>query len=251
MKLADMLPIVKEYRSGKRFLNDQVYLDGQIKNDLEETKEPTRTDILNFLLSTRKGKTTYLEIGVKNPADNHDHIIADEKYSVDPGYEYEKNPVDFKMTSDEFFELLSNQKILSSNIKFDVIFIDGLHLSEQVDKDIINALKFIKNDGFIVLHDCNPPTEWHARENYYYFNTPAGGFWNGTTWKAFLKWRFDSSVNSCCIDTDWGIGILSKEQLIGKSIEKSNPFFEFKVLDENRKHDLNLIDFDEFKSMLS
>lgn len=34
------------------------------------------------------------------------------------------------MTSDDFFIKLENNEILD-NIKFDVIFIDGLHLAEQ------------------------------------------------------------------------------------------------------------------------
>jgi hypothetical protein len=152
------------------------------------------------------------------------------------------------LTSDDFFQKLSANEILSNDIKFDVIFIDGLHLAEQVDKDIYNALKYIKNDGFIVLHDCNPPTEWHARESYEFRNTPAGGSWNGTTWKAFLKWRSNPSINSCCIDSDWGIGILSKGFKVGKTTELiNNPFFEFRKLEKNRKDYLNLINFDSFK----
>ena len=63
---------------------------------------------------------------------------------------------------------------LSRDVKFDLIFIDGLHLANQVQKDIENSLKFIKDEGFIVLHDCNPPSEYHQREDYSYVNSPAG-----------------------------------------------------------------------------
>ncbi len=244
------IPLIRHYVAGKRLLNDPYYQDGQEKSHSETLKMPKRTEIINFLLSKTKGKTVYLEIGVRNPDDNYSHIVADEKYSVDPGLEHERNPVDFKMTSDKFYELLSNNRILSSKIKFDVIFIDGLHFAEQVDRDIINSLRFIKSDGFIVLHDCNPPTEWHARENYYYANTPAKGNWNGTTWKAFLKWRFSSLVNSCCIDSDWGVGILSKERQIGRCIKEVNQFFEIKDLIEHKDDYLNLISFCDFKMLL-
>lgn len=188
-----------------------------------------------------------MEIGVRNPSDNFNHINATKKCSVDPGVEYEQNPADFKMTSDDFFRKLSNSELLNNNIKFDVIFIDGLHLAEQVDKDISNSLKYIKNDGFIVLHDCNPPTEWHAREYYRYWHTPAQAYWNGTTWKAFLKWRCTPLINSCCIDSDWGVGILSKKHKIGEHTEPINSFFEFNNFDKNRKKSLNLVDFDTFK----
>lgn len=154
------------------------------------------------------------------------------------------------MTSDEFFSKLNANEILFSDIQFDVIFIDGLHLAEQVDKDIANALKYIKQDGFIVLHDCNPPTQWHDREDYYYRYTPGGGIWNGTTWKAFLKWRGNSNINSCCIDTDWGLGILSKKQKLGKPFSHSNEFYEFNTFEQNKKEYLNLMSFKELKTLL-
>jgi hypothetical protein len=240
--------LVKYYFKGKNFLNDPHYLSVQTKNRDEISKSPKRTTIINFLLSLNQNDTCYLEIGVRNPKHNFSSINATKKYSVDPGIEFKTNPVDFKMTSDTFFEKLSRNEILSNDIKFDVIFIDGLHLADQVDRDIENAFKYVKDDGFVVLHDCNPPTEWHARESYDYRNTPAGGKWNGTTWKAFLKWRFNSSVNSCCIDSDWGVGILSKKYPIGKHIDVVNPFFEYNTLEENRKKHLNLIDFESFKN---
>ena len=134
-------------------------------NHRESLKRPSRTQVINFLLSLSHEDTHYLEIGVRNPKDNYDHIKATTKYSVDPGIEFKENPVDFQLTSDDFFKKLSANEILSNDIQFDVIFIDGLHLAEQVDKDIYNALKYIKSDGFIVLHDCSPPSEWHARES--------------------------------------------------------------------------------------
>ncbi len=251
MKLLKLIKPIKYYLGGRRFLNDQCYQEGQEKSKLESLKKPTRTQIINYLLSEADGETSYLEIGVRNPNDNYSHIVASEKYSVDPGVEFKEAPVDYMMTSDEFFERLSNNEILSSKIKFDLIFIDGLHLAEQVDRDIVNSLRYIKDDGFVVLHDCNPPTEWHARENYYYHYSPAGGYWNGTTWKAFLKWRFDPSVNSCCIDSDWGVGILSKNRSIGQCIEEANQFFEFDDFFENRDEYLNLMSFDDFKRLLA
>jgi len=242
---------IKYYLKGRNILNDQWYQVGQESTRLELLKKPSRTEIINYLLSNVNGETSYLEIGVRNPNDNYNHIIANKKYSVDPGIEFKENPVDYKMTSDKFFELLASNKILSSKIKFDLIFIDGLHRAEQVDRDMINSMKYIKDDGFVVLHDCNPPTEWHASENYDYRNSPAWGDWNGTTWKAFLKWRFNSSINSCCIDSDWGVGILSKKRLIGQSIKETNQFFEFSNLIKNRKEYLNLMDFNDFKELIS
>lgn len=239
------------YVKGKNFLNDPHYIDERKKDEEEMMKKPLRTEIINFILSQFNRETCYLEIGVRNPADNFNHIKANLKYSVDPGIEFEENPVDFKLTSDVFFKKLNENKILSSEIKFDLIFIDGLHLANQVDRDINNAMNFIKDDGFIVLHDCNPPTEWHTRNEYSYFNTPSFLNWSGTTWKAFLKWRCNSSIQSCCIDSDFGVGILSKKHMIGQNLENKIQFYEFKDLDDNREAYLNLISFDYFKKLIT
>lgn len=241
---------IKYYAKGKNFFNNFLFLEAQKKNKQEILKKPFRSEIINYLLSLNPKDAFYLEIGVRNPAHNFSHIKATNKYSVDPGLEFKQNPVDFKMTSDDFFKKLSNHEILSKDIKFDVIFIDGLHLAEQVDRDISNSLKYIKDEGFIVLHDCNPPTQWHARESFNYWLTPAQHYWNGTTWKAFLKWRCSPIVNSCCIDADWGVGILSRKQQIGKHIKFNNPFYEFETLNKKREESLNLLNFETFKKLI-
>ena len=49
------------------------------------------------------------------------------------------------MTSDKFFK---------DNEKFDIIFIDGLHTFEQTIKDIDNSIKFLRDKGVILIHDC-------------------------------------------------------------------------------------------------
>ncbi|MEP1035078.1 class I SAM-dependent methyltransferase [Ekhidna sp.] len=215
----------------------------------ELKKTPSRTEVINFLLGKIEGKTTYLEIGVRNPDDNFNHINATSKYSVDPGVEFESNPVDFKMTSDEFFTALRNGEVLK-DVKFDIIFVDGLHLADQVDRDIQNSLEFINTDGYVLLHDCNPLSVWHAREFYNYKLSPAGGHWNGTTWKAFAKARQRSDLSSCCLDTDWGIGIITQSKTLGKPNQVENPYYEYFVLEENRKETLNLMSFEEFKLLL-
>jgi hypothetical protein len=235
------------YRLGRRVQNDPYHIVGEELNHNELTKTPLRSDIINFLLELMGRDAKYLEIGVRFPEQNFDKISTANKYGVDPGFENKNNPVDFKLTSDEFFKKLRKGEILDCSIKFDVIFIDGLHLAEQVNQDIENALQFIKEDGFILVHDCNPPSAFHANEIHDYKLSPAKGFWNGTTWKAFFKYRQRNDLYSCCIDTDWGVGLISKQLNIGESAQVKNPFFEYRILEKYRKESLNLISFDEFK----
>ena len=188
------------YEGVRRLLSDKYHFDAIQKSEVEARKTPVRSDIINYLLSSvGKKETNYLEIGVRNPANNFDKIKSSTKYSVDPGVEFKENPVDFKLTSDEFFDQLRSGKILEPGLRFDVIFVDGLHTADQTDRDIINSLEFITPGGFVVLHDCNPPTESHARENYEYWASPAMDYWSGTTWKAFFKHRKRSiSILSLC-----------------------------------------------------
>jgi hypothetical protein len=241
-----------KYNLGNRLLNDSFHINADVKSQEERNKKPLRTDIINFLLaSLNKEDLKYLEIGVNNPEDNFNKINSKFKYGVDPGIDFKANPVDFKMTSDEFFNQIRSGKILYSDIKFDVIFIDGLHLADQVEKDIKNSLDFIRDDGFIVMHDCNPPTEFHARESFYYEISPAKGSWNGTTWKAFFKLRQSLEVYSCCVNSDWGVGVISKKINLGKPTTIENPFFEYSIFTNNRIDSLNLIDFECLKKMIS
>lgn len=228
--------------------HNSFHKEGIQQNQKEGTKVISRTDIINHLLGERENPY-YLEIGVRNPEDNFNHIESKNKYSVDPGVEFGSNPVDFKMTSDIFFERIKSKEILK-DVRFDVIFIDGLHLAEQVERDINNSLNLIKEDGFIVMHDCNPPSEWHARETYEYKLSPAKGCWNGTTWKAFVRARAKKDIFSCCIDTDWGVGIISKKIKLGIPTNIENPFWEFDIFERNRTAMLNLVSFEEFKEKL-
>ena len=248
-----MISKIKErYYLGATYKINSYHINVPRLSEIELEKRPLRFDIINYLLSQKQEKeTVYLEIGVRNPNDNFNRINANVKYSVDPGVEYKINPVDFKMESDSFFEALENGDLLFPSIKFDVIFIDGLHLAEQVERDIKNALKYIKDDGFIILHDCNPPTEYHAREEYCYDLSPAQYCWNGTAWKAFYKFRLNKTVSCACIDSDWGVGIIAKKKYF-ESLEKNiNPFFEYKILDINREKILNLMSFERFKKIIN
>lgn len=242
--------IFRTYRKGFLFLSNPIYLSGRKNVHLEKRKEGNRTETINLILKTFSRDTKYLEIGTRNPAHNFDHINANTKYSVDPGVEFKKNPVDFKMTSDEFFERKKANKILNKDLLFDVIFIDGLHLADQVNRDICNAFEHLSDDGFIILHDCNPPTEWHARETYHYRYSPAGGIWNGTSWKAYYSWRCKTDIYSICVDTDWGIGILSKNEKIGNNTINENPYYEFSKMYKNKIEHLNLVSFNDFKKIL-
>lgn len=148
----------------------------------------TRTDIINHLIKSR-GYKTYLEIGMDNPAYNFLHIICENKESCDPylndNYDARynrnnlpdivKNNLTYHMTSDEMFKTIPIDK------KWDIIFIDGLHVENQVSKDIANAVMHLNEGGCVVLHDSIPRSYAAQVEE------RMQDEWNGTVWKAVAK----------------------------------------------------------------
>jgi SAM-dependent methyltransferase len=143
------------------------------------------------------------------------------------------------MTSDDFFSELSE------NDMFDVIFIDGLHLDHQVNKDIENGLKHLKEGGTILLHDCNPPTKYHAAESPVY-SEPANGDWNGTVYLSLINLRlYRNNLRLRTVDSDWGVGILTRE-----TSETLNAFpndaMSWEFFYENKQEILDLITVEEF-----
>jgi predicted O-methyltransferase YrrM len=149
-----------------------------------------RYDIINALIKKHDYKS-YLEIGVQTGR-NFEKIDCYSKIGVDP------EPIlgIIGMTSDEYFS--------QNHLKFDLIFIDGLHHAEQVYKDIINSLNCLDEGGTIVCFDDTATTEImqkvprEVRE------------WTGNGWKAlsYMYWNYDLNIN--VVDTDYGVGIIEK-----------------------------------------
>lgn len=186
-----------------------------------------RWDVINHLIS-KYGYKRYLEIGVQDYTSNCAKINAEYKVAVDPA---PRNQCDFIGTSDEFFAQNKEQ--------FDIIFIDGLHHSEQVDKDIVNSLACLSEGGTIVMHDCNPTTEVMQR-------TPDhGGEWTGDVWKSVYKIRQRPDLFVQVVNTDYGCGIVQRgEQEV---IDFGDVELTYEFLDNNRGKILNLVDPNQWK----
>ena len=216
-----------------------------------------RFDIINEIVKKHEF-SNYLEIGVRHPDDCFNKVSCLNKHAVDPNFEIKSEfynngtnidssiKVDYEYTSDNFFNLLENNQLnLSPTHKWDVIFIDGWHISNQVERDILNSLNHLSDNGYIVLHDCNPPDIYFAREDYV-VNGVADA-WNGTVWKAIYKLRSTRpDLFVCTVDTDWGIGIVRKGSQV--CCDFNNPFYEYRVFEQHKKEHLNLITVDELKT---
>lgn len=212
------------------------------KNNIQEAEaqrnlncEVKRYDLINYLLEKNKF-LNYLEIGVFH-GENIRLIKASHKDGVDPGHEGVVAPeVTYPMTSDTFFEFIKGH-----DIKYDVIFIDGLHHKEQVDKDIENSLNHLVPNGYILLHDCNP-ISYEAQK------VPRETVvWNGDVWKSIVKLRLNrSDLKIRVVDTDFGVGVVNFEKVDNYNKSKDITWDYFQ---ENKKEIINLITVEEFKNI--
>lgn len=192
-----------------------------------------RTGIINALI-TRYDYKRYLEIGVYKPKRNFDKVQCIDKCGVDPAPKAApKEGIVYKKTSDEFFAFYTGPC-------FNLVFVDGLHTQEQVALDVRHSLACLADKGTIVVHDCNPPTEYHQRA----VKGSGSGPWNGTVWKAFVWLRMsDANLKMCVVDTDCGVGIIQRGS---QTLFPLMPL-SFGLLDANRRELLNLISVKEFK----
>ena len=202
---------------------------------------PKRYDLINYI-AEQYDSNDYLEIGV-NDGSCIRKIRIPNKDGVDPspnselGFGEPVPEINYQVTSDYFFDNYAYKK-------YDVIFIDGLHHAEQVDVDIQNSLKYLNDGGFILLHDCNPP-EYEIQ-----LVPRQSGIWNGDVWKSIVKLRCtDPSLEINVIDTDWGIGLITKGEQEIYTKASLEECLEWNYFDKNRDELLNIISVDEFYKM--
>ena len=86
-----------------------------------------------------------------------------------------------------------------------ILSLDGLHKSYQVKQDIHNSLRYLNPNGYILLHDCNPPTSFMAREDYL-VDGEYREEWPNMEVDISIKNKNDLKV--CVVDTDWVLVLL-------------------------------------------
>ena len=188
-----------------------------------------RTDIINTLIH-KYGYKSYLEVGTQDPTSNFDLIQSDHKVSIDP---FPRGEVAFVGTSDEYFDSITE------DVKYDIIFIDGLHHSDQVLKDIENSLNHLSKNGTIVCHDCLPSSEkMQERDDH-------GGEWTGDVWKAIAELRVERiDLDISVVDTDYGCGIIRRGTNIPYETEQD--YLTYSHYSINKYRMLNVISPEQF-----
>ncbi len=161
-------------------------------------------------ISKALGCKTYLEIGVAT-GETILNVDVPSRAGVDPYFDFAwrdyvgRDGLDFyEYTSDKFFEKLD------PSIKYDLVFIDGLHTYEQTYRDILNALFHSHHKTVIVIDDTVPNDVFSTfRErkdckNYRsIFSNPEDNSWHGDTYKVVpLLKLFNPNYNLLTIATE-------------------------------------------------
>ena len=180
------------------------------KFDYDWHKKSSRFDIINKIIKKKKFET-YLEIGCQSDV-NFSKIIIKNKIGVDP-----QSGGTHRMTSDDFFK--------QNKSTFDLIFIDGLHVYEQVLKDIENSLKVLNDNGVILIHDCLPAKIWHQTI------PQTHSSWNGDVWKSIVKSRTRIDIDTYTIEADQGLGLILKRKNKDLLVDKIENFKNLKFRD--------------------
>lgn len=200
----------------------------------------TRFEIINYLIQ-KYGLQRYLEIGLAE-GNNFYQVRCGSKEGTDPALRiHEDGAKLWALPSDDFFKQVKSK----DPAKYDIIFIDGMHEAQQVIRDVENCLKFLNNNGFIVVHDCNPKTYESQLVPW-----PQGyPFWHGDVWKviALLRTRMPK-LEIMVVDTDCGCGIIRKGQQELFKPEPNAPLLTYPYLDTHRQALLNLKSVEEFRA---
>ncbi|WP_440931718.1 class I SAM-dependent methyltransferase [Candidatus Pelagibacter sp.] len=185
-----------------------------------------RWDLINQVINQKKFNS-YLEIGCDDDY-AFSQIKLKDKIGVDPS-----SGGNFRGTSDEFFQ--------KNNRKFDCIFIDGLHEYDQVNKDIINSLENLNENGIILLHDCLPKSlNQQAVPRYQWV-------WNGDVWKCIVKFRCREDLDIVTCKIDHGISIIRKIKNKDKLNLIINDFkkLKFENFYYNHKEYMRIMEYNE------
>ena len=217
----------------KKFLNKLYYIIFKErfnkKINFKFEQNVFRWDIIDYL-NNKYSFNSYLEIGCDND-ELFSKINIEKKIGVDP-----IKGGNVKLTSDDFF--------YSNKETFDCVFIDGLHEYQQVKKDIVNSLKFLNNNGIVLVHDCLPDSVSKQAVPRYRMS------WNGDVWKAIVDLRRNPNIEIFTCLVDQGIAIIQNKK--NSNILKLNIDIEklkFRDFYYNYFKYMRIITLEEFKKI--
>jgi len=215
-----------------------------------------------LMLAKRYGYTRYLEICT--PTTGRTFSKVDKRqfqrrarlmYRCPAGFS-DGAPSDYSTEAESGEGLLG--ELVRSGERFDLVFIDSWHTYANSLQDIAFGLQLIKDNGVVLIHDCNPTSSMCAA-----LEAHARG-WCGVTFAAYLDVvLFSEALHYVTVNTDFGCGIISKDDRLADfsdyhadgtllsqwqalDLSQKYPFFHV-----NRAQLLHLISRDEFRRKIT
>lgn len=201
-------------------------------------------DIVNYLIGI-KGYRKFLEVttpvtGLKF-AEVTNRVAKDRIWSRASGSDDDGQDVTYRLHSDDAFS-----EIQKDGKHYDIIFVDGWHTFFQAEKDILNSLECLVDDGSLVVHDCNPPEESHTGEPF----SRSDDEWCGDVYQVIIKLRMTrQDLCICIVDTDFGCAVIQKRTSSPLTPPTGLGFedmIRWEYFSQNRKRLLDLISTSEF-----
>ena len=200
----------------------------------------SRDTLINSLININK-YNSYLEIGIED-GNTFQEIELENKIGVEPTPQYNNENI-IVDTSDNFFE--------NNTTNFDCIFIDGMHQSDYVLKDLNNSIKFLNDNGTIIIDDILPLNKEEQNNkplDYYYKDNilKSKCNWTGDVWKVIyeLLLNYDEYIkNFSYYENNNYRGIFSLKLKDKFSITNINNY----SYDKDFKHYLELLQINNFK----
>jgi hypothetical protein len=129
---------------------------------------------------------TYIEVGIGEGATFFSDPVPEFVIGIDPNLQFgatlaSRTPncrgmVIMRSSSDEAFAEFSSHNTLGDH-KADMAFVDGLHHSDVVLRDIANCARVSRENALIFVHDVFPGNEAQASRQ------PIAGAWMGDVYK--------------------------------------------------------------------
>lgn len=205
---------------------------------------PTKGDIINRLIQ-QFGLRSYLEYNKFDGASYYDGIVCPQKelaYLPEHSYLDADNlprllnaardvPLDMLLPLPQLLERYEGKK-------FDLVFIDPVHVRPDVDMALRTLPRLLNPDGILAVHDCNPEhvtlTSLARRP----------GSWVGETYKAFTLFRAHNRDQTTTVSEDFGVGLIWNINLnLDYPLDADIDYFQFAA---NREEYIGLIDYPTF-----
>lgn len=179
------------------------------KIDLKIDNSINRVQIINKFINENNFKN-YLEIGCDLDK-TFNNVDIENKVGVDP-----VRGGTFRGTADKFFS--------SNSAYFDVIFIDGSHMVEDVYKDLVNSLNVLNIGGIVFLDDILPVKQITT------FRNRCTNKWHGDVYKIIKFIRDIEGIEFYFLPFDHGMAYIKKNKNQILSIKPYN-FNDFSFKD--------------------